>query len=71
VELYKYVTAERVDVLIRKHIRFTPPPLFNDPFESSPVLNFDINPEEWRRIGEVERKRQGLRQELIDRVALA
>jgi hypothetical protein len=59
---------ERVDVLIGKCIRFTPPPFFNDPFESSPVLNFDIDPEEWQRIGEVERERQGLPQELVDRV---
>ena len=68
-EIYKYVTQDRVDVLSRKRIRFTPPPFFNDPFEASPVLNFDIEPEEWLRIGEVERERQGLPQEFVDRVS--
>jgi len=68
VEIYKYVTPERVDILSGKRIRFTPPPFFNDPLESSPVLNFDIGPEEWRRIGEIEQETLGLPEELFERV---
>jgi len=58
VEIDKYVTPEHIDVLSGKRLRFTPPRVFNDPFESSPVLNFDIGPEEWRRnggLGQVQR----------------
>jgi Protein of unknown function (DUF2971) len=39
--LYKYVPPERVDVLQSGLIAFTPPWLFNDPFEASPVLRSD------------------------------
>jgi len=34
--VYKYVTSDRVDILINSHIRFTQPGAFNDPFESYP-----------------------------------
>lgn len=37
-KLYKYVTAERIDVLEGKHIRFTQPKYLNDPFDLQPKL---------------------------------
>ena len=33
--LYKYVTADRIDILQNGHIRFTQPSVLNDPFEMS------------------------------------
>ncbi len=36
--LYKYVTAERVDILKNGLIRFTQPAAFNDPFETFPCF---------------------------------
>jgi hypothetical protein len=33
--LYKYVTADRIDILQNGHIRFTQPSVLNDPFEIS------------------------------------
>jgi hypothetical protein len=36
--LYKYLAAERVDVLAKKRIRFTQPCFFNDPFEFRPGM---------------------------------
>lgn len=39
--LYKYVPPERVDVLQGGLIAFTPPLLFNDPFEGIPVFPSD------------------------------
>jgi hypothetical protein len=39
--LYKYVQPERVDALQSGLIAFTPPWLFNDPFEASPVFPSD------------------------------
>ena len=36
--LYKYVRRERIDILQSGRIAFTPPELFNDPFEARPVL---------------------------------
>ena len=36
--LYKYLAPERIDVLQKRRIRFTPPGAFNDPFEFRPVL---------------------------------
>lgn len=35
-ELYKYVSGDRVDILINGHIRFTQPSAWNDPFELQP-----------------------------------
>jgi hypothetical protein len=35
---YKYVTAERIDVLKNNCVRFTQPEALNDPFESMPCL---------------------------------
>lgn len=37
-KLYKYVTAERIDILKSGMIRFTQPSVFNDPFEMSPYI---------------------------------
>ena len=36
--LYKYLAPERIDVLQKRLVRFTPPGAFNDPFEFRPVL---------------------------------
>jgi len=36
--LYKYLPPERIDILQRNLIRYTPPGAFNDPFESSPHM---------------------------------
>ena len=35
--LYKYFPPERVDVLMSKLVRFTPPSNFNDPFDCAPA----------------------------------
>ncbi|HLN30054.1 MAG TPA: DUF2971 domain-containing protein [Gemmataceae bacterium] len=37
--VYKYVVADRVDVLEHRRIRFTQPSALNDPFESLPCLS--------------------------------
>ncbi|MGR0183720.1 DUF2971 domain-containing protein [Azospirillum aestuarii] len=37
-KLYKYVTADRIDVIQNKMIRFTPPCALNDPFEMQPII---------------------------------
>jgi len=34
--LYKYVPAERIDILENESIRYTQPRLLNDPFEMTP-----------------------------------
>jgi hypothetical protein len=36
--VYKYVTADRIDVLKDARIRFTQPAALNDPFETCPCL---------------------------------
>jgi hypothetical protein len=36
--LYKYVTADRIDILQKGLIRFTQPSAFNDPFDCKPFL---------------------------------
>src|SRR5712691_10080500 len=36
--LYKYVTADRIDILRNGLIRFTQPSAFNDPFECKPFI---------------------------------
>jgi len=43
--IYKYVTAERIDIFKNGHIRFTQPSVFNDPFETFPYF-FAIAPED-------------------------
>ena len=37
-KLYKYVEADRVDILVNKSIRFTQPSALNDPFELQPLF---------------------------------
>ncbi|AWJ82833.1 hypothetical protein TSH58p_04450 [Azospirillum sp. TSH58] len=37
-KLYKYVTADRIDVIQNRMIRFTPPFALNDPFEMQPII---------------------------------
>jgi hypothetical protein len=37
-KLYKYVTSDRIDILIDGFVRFTQPAAFNDPFEMSPFI---------------------------------
>jgi tetratricopeptide (TPR) repeat protein len=37
-KLYKYVPAARIDIVENGRIRFTPPSVFNDPFEMRPGL---------------------------------
>ena len=44
---YKYVTAERIDILQNRLIRFTQPKLLNDPFEARP--NFHATKEGFAR----------------------
>lgn len=46
--LYKYVVAERLDVLQNARIRFTQPSALNDPFEMQPVFN-NLAPESYFR----------------------
>jgi hypothetical protein len=43
--LFKYVAAERLDVLTHRRIRFTPHTKFNDPFELKPYLVALTSPE--------------------------
>lgn len=43
--LYKYVIAERIDVLKNEHIRFSQSSALNDPIEVSPVFKDVANPE--------------------------
>lgn len=43
--LYKYLVPERIDVLLKKKIRFTQPCFLNDPFEFRPGMP-DLRPEE-------------------------
>jgi tetratricopeptide (TPR) repeat protein len=40
--LYKYVPAARVDILRNARVRFTPPAVFNDPFELRPALHLAV-----------------------------
>src|SRR5690348_9545271 len=42
--LFKYVTAERIDILRRGRIAFPEPMVFNDPFEMLPHFS-DFTPE--------------------------
>jgi len=42
--LYKYFAPERIDVLQNRKIRFTQPPVFNDPFESFPAFSQFMRP---------------------------
>ncbi|MGD9899244.1 MAG: DUF2971 domain-containing protein [Calditrichaceae bacterium] len=42
--LYKYVVADRFDILQNKQIRFTQPTSFNDPFELQPFLSSVASP---------------------------
>lgn len=37
--LYKYVVPERIDILLKRKIRFTQPCFFNDPFEFNPGVS--------------------------------
>jgi len=37
--LYKYLVAERIDILENELIRYTPPASLNDPFEMTPVFS--------------------------------
>jgi len=37
-KLYKYLSAERIDVLTNCRIRYTQPGAFNDPFEAKPYI---------------------------------
>src|SRR5690242_17127687 len=52
--LYKYLAAERIDVLENLLIRFTQPVVFNDPFECRPIIENDHTTEEWLAICEKE-----------------
>ncbi len=40
--LYKYMPCERVDVLEKLKIRFSPLPSLNDPFESKPLIDITV-----------------------------
>lgn len=52
--IYKYLSKERIDVLEKLVIRYTQPVLFNDPFDSKPIIINDLTKEQWRQIGEEE-----------------
>jgi Protein of unknown function (DUF2971) len=53
--LYKYVSPERVDVLLQKQVRFTQPCFLNDPFEFRPGMPAEA-------IGQFERTVAGWRE---------
>ena len=40
---YKYVSAERIDILQNRLIRFTQPNAMNDPFEARPYFYPEIS----------------------------
>jgi hypothetical protein len=42
---YKYCDERGVDILVNNRLRISPPNSFNDPFEFSPYLQGDVNPE--------------------------
>lgn len=44
--LYKYVTADRIDILVNGMIRFTQPSVLNDPFEMSADVTAVADPED-------------------------
>lgn len=46
--LYKYCSPDRVDVVQKSRIRFTPPGCFNDPFEFRPALKTIASTEQLR-----------------------
>ena len=46
--LYKYYPPERIDVLDRLHVRFSPPTDFNDAFDSF----HSVPPEPIRKLGQ-------------------
>jgi len=52
--IYKYVIADRIDILENSRIRFTQPSALNDPFEMQPfIIAFDEEPkliEEYEQI---------------------
>ena len=54
--LYKYLPPSRVDVLLRKRIRFSPPEDLNDPFESRPVVRADSTSTEEGSVSESDDK---------------
>ena len=60
--LYKYLAPERIDVLKDCLIAFTPPRLFNDPFEAKPVFPSD-SPGAVALFEETRPKRAGLTKE--------
>jgi len=57
-KLYKYVPAERIDILRNACVRFTPPAVFNDPFELRPALLQIAMASDYERLGDVELEHQ-------------
>jgi hypothetical protein len=62
--LYKYCPPERIDVLQNGKIRFTQPPVFNDPFESTPAFLELIRPKSLELASRIEAERNGMSEEM-------
>ena len=67
-KLFKYLPPERIDVLENLRVRFTPPVVFNDPFESRPHIVYDTAKEDMARVMEIEFKRNKIPE--VDRQSL-
>jgi hypothetical protein len=71
--LYKYLPPERIDVLTSGQVRFTPPWMFNDPFEASPSVP-DIDTEVLAELAVLQAEEPGMseerRQGLIDKLQI-
>jgi len=68
--LYKYCSPERIDVLKNGCLRFSQPPVFNDPFESSPAFLNLADRKTMERASKIEGARTGMpeeyRQHMLD-----
>jgi hypothetical protein len=59
--IYKYLSAERLDVLENLVIRFTQPLFLNDPYETNPIITGStMTDEAWDKVSKIEAKRNGL-----------
>ncbi|HXJ14896.1 MAG TPA: DUF2971 domain-containing protein [Candidatus Limnocylindrales bacterium] len=62
--LYKYFAPERIDVLQNGKIRFSQPPVFNDPFESAPAFLELVSPKNLEIASRIEAERSGMPEEM-------
>jgi len=56
-KLFKYVPPDRIDILKNLKVRFTPPVVFNDPFESRPHIVYDVPAKDIAKVMEIEFER--------------